>query len=379
MIECKQLSVLMLPTERCNMNCIYCFNGDRRQTYSKMSLKTLKKFYDITLPYLDYATLICHGGEPLLMGVDFFKKAVEMQKEYHNVKIRNSIQTNLTLLNNEWIEFFKENSFKVGSSHDGTQNEKTRGNSDRIMNNVMDLQENGLTHGVISVISNKNIDTMIEDYEYFKEHGLNYTTNMYVSSPDKVCDPLELNPEHAIKKFCELYTYWLNDTNSKVHLRFFELYIDYYLFGERNVCAYNSCLGRWIGLKHDGEIVPCNRSFPPEYSYGNIYNYSQIQEAFESEGFKKLLSQSIQRREKCKSCYAYEMCVGGCNNVAYNQGGVSENGGNFCEIFKGVYKYVVNSIEVLKGKEDLSSVNEVVRNKMNRYKNELINSDNSMK
>ena len=372
MIECKQLSVLMLPTEQCNMNCIYCFNGDRRQSCSRMSIETLKQFYDITLPYLDYINIIWHGGEPLLMGIDFFKEAVELQKTYPTVKINNRIQSNLTLLNDEWIEFFKENSFKVGSSHDGIQNEQTRGKSDRIMNSVMALKNAGLTHGVISVISNKNVDSLIEDYEFFKEKGLNYTTNVYVSSPDSIDDPLELEPQYAIAKFCELYNYWLNDTDSGVHLRFFELYIDYFLFGERNVCAYSSCLGRWMGLKNNGDIVPCNRSFPAEYSYGNIYNYSKIQEAFESDGFKNLLFHSIQRREKCKTCNAYEMCVGGCNNVAYNQGGVTENGGNFCTIFKGVYEYVFDSINYLKSADDLSSINKVIRDKILRYKKEVI-------
>lgn len=368
MIECKQLSVLMLPTEKCNMNCIYCFNGERRKECSKMSIDTLKRFYDITLPHLDYITLIWHGGESLLMGVEFFREALELQKAYPNVKIKNRIQTNLTLLNEEWIEFFKENSFKVGSSYDGTQNEITRGNSERIMNSVMRLKENGLTRGVISVISNKNIDTLIDDYEYFKKRGLNYTTNIYVSGLEVSADDLELNPEYAINKFCELYNYWLNDDTSKVHLRFFELYIDYYLFGERNVCAYSSCLGRWMGLKYDGEIVPCNRSFSSEYSYGNVYNYSKIQEAFESEGFKQLLIHSIQRREKCKSCEAFDMCVGGCNNVAYNQGGVAENNGNFCKIFTGVYGYVINSIINLIEKEDLSDINIIVREKIERFK-----------
>lgn len=368
MFECNQLSVLMLPTEQCNMNCIYCFNGDRRKTYSKVSLETVKKFYDIALPYLDYITFIWHGGEPLLMGLDFYKKAIELQKEYPNVQIKNRFQTNLTLLNDEWVEFFKENSIQVGSSHDGTLNDITRGNSDKIISNVSKLKENNMTHGVISVISSKNIDTMIRDYEYFKSLGLNYTTNLYVAGPDNTEDELELDAAHAIDKFCELYDYWLYDKESRTHLRFFELYIDYFMFGERNVCAYSSCLGRWMGLKNDGEIVPCNRTFPKEYSYGNISDYSKIQEAFESEGFKNLLIQSIQRRNKCKSCTAYEMCVGGCNNVAYNQGGVSENNGNFCTIFKGVYQYVLHSIKALIEKDDLSGINTVVRGKIERYK-----------
>ncbi len=366
----RQLSVLIMPTEQCNMNCIYCFNGERKKNHSKMSIDTYKRFLDITTPYVDQLTIIWHGGEPITMGLDFYKQAIEIQKEYPKTTIKNRMQSNLSLLTDEWVEFLKENNISVGSSHDGGCNEETRGNSEKVISNVLKLKEKEMSHGVISVISNKNIDTMISDYLYFKGIGISYTPNLYVANAEDTDDSLTLDPAHAIKKFCELYDFWIHDLDTETHIRFFELYIDYVLRRTHNLCSLSSCLGHWMGLKYDGEIVPCNRSFPDEFSYGNIYNYDSIEQAFDSEGFRNILYLSIQRREKCKDCIAYDMCVGGCNNVAYNQGGIDKNNGNHCLIFKGVYSYVVDHITKTLESGNYSNINPLIRKELEIYDKE---------
>lgn len=357
----EQLSILLMPTDNCNMNCIYCFNDDRKQCKSKMTIDTLLRFYEITFPNLKYATIIWHGGEPLCMGIDFYRKAIEMQKQYSNVEIKNRIQTNLTLLNDEWISFFEENNFTVGSSFDGTKNDLTRGNSELILSNSKRLHNSGFQTGFISVISSVNIDALVKDYEFFKKQNTNYTLNFYISSPDNAEDKLKLYSDYALEKVKELFDYWLYDTECNIHIRYFELFLDYFFHHRRNVCTLSSCLGHWIGLKHDGEIVPCNRNFPKEFSYGNVYDYNNIGQAFESDGFKNLLTQSIERREKCKSCLAYDMCVGGCNNVALSEGSVSQNGGVHCQIFRGIYEHIERVIECLKQCDSYDNVNPYVK------------------
>ena len=363
----RQLSVLVLPTEQCNMNCIYCFNGDRRKDCKKMSLDTFKRFLDITTPYVDYLTIIWHGGEPMIMGIDFYEKVIDLQKKYINVSIKNRMQSNITLLTNEWIDFLKMNDIMIGSSFDGCCNEETRGNSEKIINNVLRLKEAGMSHGVISVISSRNINNLIKDYLYFKAKGVNYTPNLYVTNIENEDDELVLEPDYAVKKFCELYDYWIHDLDSSTHIRFFELFIDYYLKKTHNLCSLSSCLGHWIGIKSDGEIVPCNRSFPKEFSYGNVYDFESIEEAFDSEGFKNILSLSIQRRQKCKSCFAYDMCVGGCNNVAYNQGGIDKNNGNHCQIFKGIYLYITEHLNTILENGNFTEINPLVKKGLEVY------------
>ncbi len=191
------------------------------------------------------------------------------------------------------------------------------------------------------VVSKKNIDNLIESYEYFKSINANFTINTYVSTKERIDSELRLDSEEAIGRIKEFFDYWLYDKKCNIHIDYFERIINFLLTGEKSVCKYNSCLGKWVGIRHDGKITPCNRYFPDQYCYGNVWNYEKLSSAFESEGFKNLLSDAILRREKCKQCIVFPLCSGGCNNVALNENGVSNNGGDSCVIFKAIYKYIV--------------------------------------
>lgn len=330
-----------------------------------MPIDMLEKFYDITFNSMDSVTIIWHGGEPLTMGIQFFRDAIKLQKRYDKVKIINRIQTNLSLIDSEWVQFFKENSFTIGSSFDGTINDSTRGNSEKVLNNSKLLKENGFNIGFISVISSKNIDCLIDDYNYFKSRKINYTTNLYLSPLDD--DELRLDPNIAINSFIELFEYWVYDVGSDVGIRYFETFVDFFLWKKKNVCTLNSCLGHWIGVRANGDIVPCNRSFPDEFKYGNINEMNNIMDAFNSTGFRNILVKAIERREKCKDCYAFEMCSGGCNNVALCEGGIENNNGDHCKIFKAIYNHIKIRLKEIMECDDFSLLNKFLEQNLKEY------------
>jgi radical SAM protein with 4Fe4S-binding SPASM domain len=322
-----------------------------------MSLETLHRLYDITLKEYEQVTFIWHGGEPLIMGISFFQKAIEMQKAYKNVKIQNRMQSNLTLLTDEMVEFLSANHFGVGTSIDGVLNDQLRGNTSTVLANRDKLLSNGQHCGFIMVLSAKNIDTLIQSYEMFKQLNANYNMNPYVSTPTEHNAELLLDAEHTIEKLIEFYEYWKTDSSCNIEVGYFERILKYILYGEKSVCKYNSCLGKWMGIRYDGDIVPCNRYFPPEYSYGNVWNLNTISEAFESEGFKKLLSEAIDRRSKCGACPIYNFCSGGCNNVALYENGISNNMGTSCRIAISIYQYIFKDVISLKSNPTLYNVN----------------------
>lgn len=127
------LNMLVMPTDICNMNCVYCFHNEFHEKQGRMTEETLRKLYSITLPRYKRVNIIWHGGEPLVMGVDFFKLAISLQKEYPDCKVENQLQTNLTLMNQEYAEFFAKENVGIGSSFDGICNDNLRGNSDQIL------------------------------------------------------------------------------------------------------------------------------------------------------------------------------------------------------------------------------------------------------
>lgn len=362
LIKKQKINILVMPTDQCNMNCIYCFHNPYHEKQGKMSRNTLSQIFKVVFKTYQDVTFIWHGGEPMAMGLHFFQDVISMQNQYKNVKIENRMQSNLTLLTDEMADFFRNNNFKIGTSFDGVKNEQLRGNSKKILMGREKLLTRGKTCGFIMVISKKNIDTLIESYELFKRLNANYTINTYVSTTMPNNHELELEPDNAAAKIIEFYEYWLKDTECKIHISYFERILSYILSGKKSVCKYNSCLGKWIGIRYDGSVVPCNRYFPDEYTYGNVWDMEEISNAFESEGFRRLLTEAIARREKCIVCPIFHFCTGGCNNVALNENGISNNGGSSCQILKNVYFHIKNSIYYVILENNFNGINPSVIN-----------------
>jgi len=347
------ISILIMPTDICNMNCVYCFHNSHHPQMGKMSFETLNQIYQVTLNEYKSVTFIWHGGEPLAMGLSFFQKAVEMQKKYKCVQIQNRIQSNLTLLEDDTCDFLVKNHFGIGSSFDGEKNDLLRGNTDLILKNRNKIISYGKQCGFIMVLSALNIDSLINSYNIFKKINANYNMNMYVATSTKFDEKLILDDAHAIARIIEFYEYWKNDPCCNISVGYFERILKYIFEGEKSVCKYNSCLGKWLGIRYNGDVGPCNRFFPPEYSYGNVWNYKRISDAFDSDGFNKILSEAIERREKCKKCLIFSFCSGGCNNVAYNENGINNNMGKSCIINIAVYKHIFDDISKYKDNLEL--------------------------
>ena len=355
----KHLNILVMPTDACNMNCVYCFHVPTHNSMRAMRLEVVERLFAITMPFYKRVNFLWHGGEPLLMGLDFYKQVLEHQKGY-NCKINNSIQSNLTLMSPELAIFFKENGFDTSGSYDGVMNAKLRGNDEAILNGRQMIINHGGSCGFIMVVSRLNIHNLIDSYIFFRDKRINYSLNLYLDQKDCENPELRLDETETIKRLNELFIHWVYDVNGNIDISYFKRILKFILYKKKDVCTYTSCLGRWIGVRPDGTIVPCNRYFPNKYSFGNVFEYSDIGEAFESEGFVSLLSEAIARREKCKSCDIYDFCSGGCNNVAFNENGIENNGGISCKILLCVYKHVesfINSVTFSQLEADMYNPN----------------------
>lgn len=165
------LSILVVPTDICNMNCKYCYHEAHFAEHTMMADEVLEKLMAVTIPNYQKIHFIWHGGEPLIMGLGFYRKVLQLQKKYSNngQKIQNSIQTNLTLLDDNWVDFFIENKFGIGSSFDGVCNDCTRGKSEQILAGRKKITDRGWHCGNIMVVSKLNIFSLKSSYEFFKK------------------------------------------------------------------------------------------------------------------------------------------------------------------------------------------------------------------
>lgn len=356
-VNLNSLNLLVIPTDYCNMRCKYCFFDKEPRFDNRMSDDILNHLMEITIPYYEKVNFVWHGGEPLSMGLDFFKKVVELQNRYKkslNVKISNSIQSNFTLLTQEMIDYFHDNSFTISTSFDGINNELTRGCSKKIMNAIENCYDSGYRCGTIMIASNLNINTFIESYHFFKQRNMGFKINPYLGTNSE----LKLNFIVFAEKLIELFDYWAFDEDTNINITSFIEVVEYVLNGKKFFCTHTSCLGRWASVYYDGTIKPCNRYFPDEYSYGNINEYEKFGDAFNSNGFRKIITKAIERREKCKNCEIFDFCCGGCNYVALTEnGGIENNAGDYC---KYLVCFVLHVKEFLEN-ADISKLNKYLK------------------
>ena len=160
-----------------------------------------------------------------------------------------------------------------------------------------------------------------------------------------------------LKEEKAFFDYWLFDKNCKIRVTSFFVFLEYILFNRKILGKYNSCLGKWLGVRHNGDIVQCNR-YNKSY-YGNINKIDKISDAFRSKGFNDILELAVQRRAKCaESCDVYDFCRGGCIVEASHEKGITELGGFSCVETREMYKYINTRI------------NEIINN-YSKYKDEL--------
>lgn len=309
-----QINTLIKPTNECNMRCKYCFAEKYGYSNSLLDLKILKKYLKLLSQKYDYINLVWHGGEPLIAPLSYYEEAYDYCQKLDS-KFIYSIQTNGTLLNNENIDFFKEHDTSIGLSFDGLSNSKTRGNTQTILNKIELLKSKEMYPGAIIVVNQNNVNSLIEEYEYFKKLNLGMKMNpMFNDGAAKENNFFNLNPDNYIHSFVEFFKYWVFDTDCNINvstcMNFANLIINEY----SGICTHSSCLKKWLCLDSNGHIYPCDRLCLNEYDLGYVPEMNVIDEAFENEKFIKLLQKNILRRQTCiETCEYFKNCYGGCN------------------------------------------------------------------
>ena len=172
----KNICVLIMPTDQCNMNCVYCYHTPHYNSRENktMEIETLENIFKKTMPLFDHVDFLWHGGEPLLAGIDFYKEAVRLQKQYagDRCEVTNKIQTNCTLAKGELLDYLIKEGFEFGTSLDGITNDYSRGNTEEINQGIDNVRMYGKRCNCILVITSLNCDLMIENYNYFKKEIL---------------------------------------------------------------------------------------------------------------------------------------------------------------------------------------------------------------
>lgn len=358
--ERKVWSLLVKPTHGCNFNCKYCYDEPHRKRLGNviMSEEIHKHIVDLAAKHADKINWIYHGGEPLTVPMEWYKKVNEHFYDHFNKEFVLNMQSNGYLLTEEWAKFLKKYGISIGISFDlDSQNIRNDKSAEIILKNIKKAKEIGLTVGSITVINKHNYKKLIEFYEKSKEifeDGVAFNT-IYVSK-GVLDNNLYFDINDFSKEFSKYLLYWIRDNSeeSKPERSAIEA-INIITGGSDLTCTYGDCRYAWIGVGPTGEVYPCDRYVPEKYYMGNILDYKSVDELYKSNGHV-LYSGEVEERfnTHCAKCGYLKYCGGLCNaNHVVASGSASGIDEFSCELFRQKFKTAYNvfrNLDIYEGK-----------------------------
>lgn len=379
----KPLYVMLKPAgAHCNLACKYCYYLEKNKLYPTaqrhlMSDEMLEQF---TREYIEAQTMnqvlfTWHGGEPLLRSIDFYRKALSLQQKYAGSRrIDNVIQTNGTLLTDEWCEFFAQNHWLVGISIDGPQpyhdhyrlTAAGKPSWKKVMQGIKLLKKHGVEWNAMAVVNAYNANHPLEFYRFFKENGcqfLQFTPiverqtrhedgRTLASLADKNEIPLSeasVAPEQWGYFLCAIFDEWVRKDVGKIFVEIFDCTLANWMGISPGICAYSKECGHAGVMEHNGDVYSCDHFVFPEYKLGNIRDHSLIDMLYgeQQQEFSRLKHSSLPRQ--CKECDMEFACHGECPKNRFMKDKYGDSGLNYlCPGYYHYYQHVAPYMDYMK-------------------------------
>lgn len=350
----KHISVIAKPTHECNLRCKYCYLEDSAEK-GKMPEKLMVQSIEKVSSFADDSHWIWHGGEPLLMGLDFYRAIKDVQDFYRNKgkEFSNSIQSNAILVTPKLVDFIRQSrDFHVGTSIDGPEeiHNRTRiyadgrGSFEDVLAGQKLLRRERVGGGAICVINAQNIGYPQELYDFFKSQKINVKFNPLIKSgraKENIGD-LGITPKQYGDFLLKLWNVYNEDVKKDgkitVEIDPFIEVIGNLGTGRPLGCNYSvSCRDNFISIGPQGDIYPCGRfDGIEEFWMGNVQK-GTIEEAVNSEPNQRLRRRSLTTVAGCSGCDYGKVCNSGCMHNAYFNGDVSGKD-PYCASYQTLFK-----------------------------------------
>ncbi|MBR6366771.1 MAG: anaerobic sulfatase-maturation protein [Bacteroidaceae bacterium] len=382
----KPLYVMLKPAgSLCNLACKYCYYLEKQKLYpldkskviSDALLEEFIKQY-IEAQIMPQVLFTWHGGETLMRPISFYKHALELQKRYaYGRQIDNCIQTNGTMLTDEWCEFFKENNFLVGVSIDGPQefhDEYRRTRSGKpswheVMKGIRLLQKHGVEWNALAVVNDFNADYPKEFYRFFKDLGCRYIQfTPVVERIVKRADGLTLapgmqeggevtdfsvTPEQWGNFLCTLYDEWVKQDVGEIFIQLFDATLANWAGVPPGVCSMSGECGHAAVMEFNGDVYSCDHFVYPEYRLGNIrqQTLTGLMYSDRQRNFGKLKTGTLTRQ--CRECRFLFACHGECPKNRFVRDVYGNPGHNYlCVGYRKFFEHVAADMDFMKAELD---------------------------
>ena len=379
----KPLYVMLKPAgAHCNLACKYCYYLEKNNLYqtSHRHLMTDEMLEQFTREYIEAQTMpqvlfTWHGGEPLMRSIDFYKKALALQKKYaHGKQIDNVIQTNGTLLTDEWCEFFAQNHWLVGISIDGPQEYHDhyrvtpagKPSWEKVMQGISLLKKHRVEWNAMAVVNAYNAEHPLEFYHFFRANGCQYlqftpiverltehedgrTLASLADDREILLADASVTPQQWGNFLCTIFDDWVRHDVGKTFVEIFDCTLANWMGVLPGICAYSKECGHAGVMEHNGDVYSCDHFVFPEYKLGNIREQSLIDMLYgeKQQAFSRLKHTSLPRQ--CKECDMEFACHGECPKNRFEKDKYGEQGLNYlCQGYYQYYTHVAPYMDFMK-------------------------------
>jgi uncharacterized protein len=359
----------------CNLDCAYCFFLKKKGLYPgsdfRMSEAVLEAYIRQLLDahQVPQVTVAWQGGEPTLMGLDFFRRSLELQEKYRRpgTVIENTFQTNGVLLDEEWCRFFRENGFLIGLSLDGPKklhdfyrkDKGGRGTWERAVKAARLLQQHEVAFNVLCTVNSRNADHPLEVYRFFRDeldvHYLQFIpiverkNECGVQEGDEVTDR-SVNPGKWGRFLIEIFDEWVRRDVGRTFVLNFDGALAGWMGMAGTLCIFGPTCGLGMALEHNGDLYSCDHFVEPDYYLGNIMQTPLIElvDSVKQHKFGQDKRDNLSR--SCRQCRYLFACHGECPKNRFLTAPDGEPGLNYlCAGYQSFFTHADRSLKILAG------------------------------
>ena len=381
------LYVMLKPVgSRCNLACQYCYYLEKGKLYPEQEPLSEELLETFIRQYIEAQTMpevlfTWHGGEPLLQPLSFYRKALELQQRYaRGRQIDNCLQTNGTLLTDEWCEFLRENRFLVGISIDGPQtyHDAYRCRSfDKVMRGIRLLQKHNVEWNAMATVNHLNADDPVGFYRFFKEIGCQYlqftpVVERHVSRADglklapgltawandeqaakRMVTPWSVTPAQWGRFLCTLYDEWVRHDVGTVFVQLFDATLANWAGVTPGLCSVSAMCGHAAAMEYNGDVYACDHFVFPEFKLGNLRQQSLTEMMYgdRQRAFGQMKRATLPRQ--CRECRFLFACHGECPKNRFVRDAYGETGLNYlCSGYQQFFSHVADDMDFMKKELD---------------------------
>jgi uncharacterized protein len=368
--------VMAKPTgSKCNLGCAYCFYLKKERLYPasdfRMSDRVMERYIAQTIEAhrTPEVTIAWQGGEPTLMGLGFFRRAMEVEERHAKpgMRIENTLQTNGVLLDDEWCRFLREHRFLVGLSIDGPRRlhdayRRTAGGAgtfERVMRAARLLQRHEVDFNVMCAVNAANGQHPLDVYRFFRDDlGAQYLQFIPVVERDDETGHHEggritewsVRPEQWGRFLIAIFDEWVRRDVGTTFVQLFDAVLASYVYGQSTLCILQPACGRSVALEHTGDLYSCDHYVEPRHRLGNIQDrpIGALVASEQQRAFGREKSRGLPRC--CRECEFLFTCHGECpkNRVLTTPDG--EPGLNWlCAGLKAFYAHTRRPMRIMAG------------------------------